>query len=580
LQIEKAQSIVSDNIIRKSSSGIKVVGTDAVPAKPTISGNQIIENSSYPLTQAGYSFPSYINNTISGNTQQAIRVYGSVNNSSSLVNELWNSPNNLPYHITDGFTIGNNFNLSIETGTVIKIQESNYTYRNVNIVVNGKLTSLGTAESPVVFTSAKDDAYAGDSNGDGNASVPAKGDWGYIKLNTNANISNVFENCLVRYGGRNIYYGDTYPMVWVVGSNSTYTDAVIEANTLEFAYGDALQIEKAQSIVSDNIIRKSSSGIKVVGTDAVPAKPTISGNQIKANSYPFYLSGYAFPDIDFNIIKENTNQAIRVSGSINGSNGEVTENWNNVQDLDMPYVIVSNDQFTVGNNMNLVIDPGVTVKLDNYARIQIDGALQIYGQTTANPVVFTSIYDDDFGGDSNGDGFASNPAAGNWGYIKFNLNPNLTNIIENVIFRYGGDSSQDYMVWINGSSSNVNQIDFLGCTFSNNFNQAVRIDGFANPTFANSNFIENGNYAIFNNTSYLINAENNYWNSNLGPTHTSNATGDGEIVTNNVDFTPWLTQEYLGEYDKQTISIAEGWSYISSNVDSRLPRIDRIFENV
>jgi LPXTG-site transpeptidase (sortase) family protein len=53
---------------------------------------------------------------------------------------------------------------------------------------------------------------------------------------------------------------------------------------------------------------------------------------------------------------------------------------------------------------------------------------------------------------------------------------------------------------------------------------------------------------IYNNATGLtwqdpavsLDARNNYWGSALGPTHPSNATGDGDVITGDVNFVPWL----------------------------------------
>ena len=50
------------------------------------------------------------------------------------------------------------------------------------IRVQGTLIAQGTASSPIVFTSIKDDAYGGDTNGDGSATTPMPGEFKAIDV--------------------------------------------------------------------------------------------------------------------------------------------------------------------------------------------------------------------------------------------------------------------------------------------------------------------------------------------------------------------------------------------------------------
>ena len=99
-----------------------------------------------------------------------------------------------------------------------------------------------------------------------------------------------------------------------------------------------------------------------------------------------------------------------VSGTISSNTEWTTAN--------SPYIVSSD--VTVASPATLTIDPGVIVKFDTAKSLIVnDGATLTATGTSGAHITFTSLKDD-VGGDDNGDGTATTPAAGDWYLLNYN----------------------------------------------------------------------------------------------------------------------------------------------------------------
>jgi hypothetical protein len=602
-----AASTVTGNTIKNSLNAIVCQGSENNKVNPAIENN-IIEGCTYPVYLVNYAFPTYSGNTFNSNKNNVIAVSGSINPTLPGL-AVWPNMQNLnfPYLVVGDLTIGTNMTLIIPQATVIKFQYQSNSYDKRRLIINGSLDLQGTGDKPVVFTSERDDAYGGDSNRDGATTSPAKGDWGYVRINCiTEGIKNI-SNCIFRYGGysRNSGTGafENY-MLWINSNNSLYGNVNLSNCNFSNAYADAVFVSGlyqsaniadndisgsggyainlngystsiisnnlltsnahgiylngiAASTVTGNTIKNSLNAIVCQGSENNKVNPAIENNIIEGCTYPVYLVNYAFPTYSGNTFNSNKNNVIAVSGSINPTLPGLAV-WPNMQNLNFPYLVVGD--LTIGTNMTLIIPQATVIKFQYQSnsydkrRLIINGSLDLQG-TGDKPVVFTSERDDAYGGDSNRDGATTSPAKGDWGYVRINCITEGIKNISNCIFRYGGYSRnsgtgafENYMLWINSNNSLYGNVNLSNCNFSNAYADAVFVSGYANPTIRLSVFENINSFAVNNTTSNIIDGRHNYWGNPTGPYHADlNPDGLGNKVSNKVDFIPFLDKkpEYI-----------------------------------
>ncbi|MBN1344840.1 MAG: right-handed parallel beta-helix repeat-containing protein, partial [Phycisphaerae bacterium] len=111
-----------------------------------------------------------------------------------------------------------------------------------------------------------------------------------------------------------------------------------------------------------------------------------------------------------------------------------------------PYKVVG--PVVVDSGIGLTIEGGTVIKfLYRLGCMEVDGQLELLS-TPGNEVVLTSERDDTFGGDTNRDGKATQPAPGDWTFLRLK---NSDNILHDVIIRYGG-AGRSGMLWCDNCS--------------------------------------------------------------------------------------------------------------------------------
>ncbi len=458
---------------------------------PILTNNTIGSSQMTPIAMSFEANPAMTNNILSfsDNAYDAIGLLGgSLTASANLIIRSVTSVQNITYLMLDQITVPSGMSLTINKGIVIK----SYSY-DQQIIVNGTLTANATADSIITFTSAKDDNYGkpGDSNKDGTQTSPAIGDWGGIIFNPGS--SGIMNYCRIKYGA-----------VWNYGFTT--------CSTTQYLNDAGVAMIDASPTISNCEFNNLDYGISCYRA----SNPTISNtNMINITYTPICISGSSNPTISGITF---TNVGWRAIGLLGGNvcqNGTIKK-----RDMagftNITYVLLSD--MTINSGTSVDVEPGVVIKVkNNYSgySIFVDGSFKTDG-TSAQGVVFTSIKDDNVGNpmDSNGDGNASTPAAGDWGSIKYRSTSNdATCSLNYTSIKYAGNTNEGGVTFENaggrltnstvtntsnyGVYSNGNSIPIVDSVIIQNCSlDPIAISLTSNPTLNNITFISNKSQAI------------------------------------------------------------------------------------
>jgi hypothetical protein len=487
VRIKDAYVQIDNTIFQQGNAcALGIYGT----ANPAITNCQMYNYTYTPVYMAMFSTPTFSNITVSNVGMLALGIQSETySQTATIPQRSFAGYTNITY-ILNGFTVNSGTTITVPAGTVLKTQSTE------GIIINGKLTVSGTIGSKVVFTDYRDDGYGNpaDTEQNGSATSPATGG-PYIQFNDVSDDASTIDYAIMRYTTDAIRLNSASPSI----TNCTF-------NYLDYGITNS---GVCTPVVDNNTF------------DNLDYSPM----SISLVAYPSSTAGNTISGTTFKCIRVNNETLTQDVTLPKRSFGGVTN---------IPYFFQT---YTIGTGVTLTIAPGVVCKFWYGGQITVNNGLIAEGlPTNAGNIVFTSITDDFHGGDSNSDGTATGYGSYTWQGILVNdvaLDP-LTRFA-NCIFRYADWGAAAGIKTINASPS------ILNCSFNNSY-QGVQASGASNPTINFCDFYNLSNYAVNNvNQSFVINAENNWWGSNTGPTHSGNPGGTGEPVTNSVDYLPFGT---------------------------------------
>jgi len=590
-----ASPTIQDNVIESNGIGILIDNG----GQPDILNNQILTNTvGIRVIEVGATKPTIVNNTISGNMDWGIEHLGTVeliarfnfwgsssgptvgSNTSGLgdkvtfgiveftpwrfgatdlpvisvtesinTDTVWETGN--VYHVENSITVGANRTLTIQPGTVVKFSAG------ASMQVSGTLLANGAADNLIIFTSILDDAAGGDSNGDGDNSIPAPGDWNQIDI-TSMSQNSSLQHVIIRFAGSGsnspaIHAQAPFQFTDVAVTNNLYEGIRVSSEQSQWTrlkINNNLRSGLAIATNSFNITDIETSyngqhGTVIGGTNATAGAITISelvasnnamrgltfdrnaswniaissisasnfsnngqdGVYINNNTGSLEVTGSTFDKNENHglfLVHDGSRENLAISGNTFSGNGEsgvvstqarfidntfvgnrfsigatgrlghrytdengvdgntFTDNtYNNAlalygvnlsdtlsavfpQAIDSKsYIVAANSSSSLSPDGNtVVIDPGVTVKVlsglgisSSSNWLNFRGTLTAVG-TTEEPIVFTSLRDDNYGGDINiaSDTLAAAPA--DWSGLEVTSLGSIASRLEHVVIRY------------------------------------------------------------------------------------------------------------------------------------------------
>ena len=177
------------------------------------------------------------------------------------------------YVATGNVVVNSGMTLTVQPGAIIKFAAGS----GLIIDSGATLSAIGTVAQPIVFTSLNDDANGGDTNGKGNATQPAPGDWNQILNEGTA----TFDYAQVLYGSGVNNTGLNSGAVRNQGGTLTFTNGLISQ-----ALYDGFDSESTSATITNSVITSADRGIVcVLGGSISVINCTLDDNRIGIDNH-------------------------------------------------------------------------------------------------------------------------------------------------------------------------------------------------------------------------------------------------------------------------------------------------------
>jgi hypothetical protein len=396
--------------------------------------NTSIKNTNFPIYFYGPGeLKAGINNLLTGNTTDYVFV-----NFSEISGNFYLPEVGIPYYC-------NTLNVA-QTGCLFISPGAELRLVNCEMNINGKIKALGTAAKPIIFDKHPTASY-----------------WLGVNITPNSiDTACIFKYCTFR--NSYAYDYDQYAAMEISSASPSFDNCKFTANGRNLVvYGISKPTFTNCNFEGSSIVSGECYNISL----AMDATPVFTNDSVKFNNKEIR----AIKILASNVIDDTRLKKL------------------SFKNLDNPSYCLTG-LTTVIDTATLIIDPGVVIKCRDYnARITANGTLTGIG-TTLEPIIFTSIADDNFGNplDSQSDGVVAINHS-NAGRIE--VFGKKTSIIENWKIQYAGGYPGDNIGYWAVAVANGNIIS--KCEIKNSF-RAVNFSD--NAQVLNNSFINIDTYPL------------------------------------------------------------------------------------